>query len=298
MRVSSHCWLIVVPALCGCVAARGAAKPQAAAVTELRQHVGPTVNVDPGRIYVIDAAGARLVVDIWADSGADQGTALFRQETERRDLEQLLAVVTIRAAPPRCRSSLRRLFLTSAQCPADRIVNIVFHVDEIQRTSLGDPFELLEVFNRPVSGLIYNQRAETRIMQWRSALAESISRKGRASVAMAITSDRVRQGEVLVRGARTALEARNLVRWVDGVAPGDWWTQNPEEGDAWGTGREFRFSIPKGTFLRAELREISLVDESTFPRVDFRLGAERHLEALPNVLVRDVVDYGATQPKL
>jgi hypothetical protein len=278
----------------GCSSAATGVKSFADAADAFRQESTSLQRLAVGRVYVVAGRGAQLVLDIWADRAPDQLAGEVRYLRRTGNPERVLAVATIQ--PPRwCRSWVGKIIARKDECPLDRQVAIILRANETLVTSLADPFEVLEVFNRPVSGLVYNQRAEARVMQWRASLAELIAqhaRDGQATVAMSTEIEVVNSGELVVRGAADLHEATTLLALLGDSLFEDY--KRPvgelvrrQIGE--GPGGEFRFELPKETVLRCEFRDISLVDESTHPRVDFRLGRAHRLLVVPESIAKGVV---------
>jgi hypothetical protein len=149
-------------------------------------------------------------------------------------------------------------------------VEIDVEPSNVARAQLANPFLLLEVLNRPVSGLAYNREAEEKVMQWRTSLAGAIS--GSGEHAAVCTDIETAPGATLViRGEVDHDTAVSLAKNVlAGSALHVSWDEAKTSATA--NGSETRVPIAGQLVLEATFREIGLVNASTVPRIDFTLG--------------------------
>jgi hypothetical protein len=217
-------------------------------------------SVSPGAVYVVSGGRLEWVLNLLgAQQLNDSEGWLERQSNPRR----LTATRNLGCADIRRQTS-------NCVCRSEVWIAPV----DATTVSLGDPFECLEIVNRPLSNLLYNRNAESQIVQWRASLSNIIQRHRS-------TGERV----VLC----TAVESMNSGSFVtrEGADPVDfsrlWASFGRGRGGESGVGGasldpDMRVEngcllLPIGRLvLSATFRELDLVEESSTPRILFKLG--------------------------
>jgi hypothetical protein len=232
-----------------------------------------------GVIYVTRKRSLTQILDVTGNLNVGDNPAWTSSSKEEVDKELVLEVLPIGQLDGFCGSngwfatSLRSVF-----CPAGSPVYVILKVQQTATSRLIDPFEVLEVLNRPVTGLIYNRAADERLMQWRVSLAATIAQHDSLAgeqVAVCTEVKVATKGLLSIRGrisqpAASAL-AENLAseRGLNIEQPS---ADDPKQSDS------ISFRVKSAFVVSAKFRDVGLVDVSTSPRIDYRLGGIRDVD--------------------
>lgn len=232
--------------------------------------------VAAGILYLLQSSTALPALDIVSGRPAGElGTLVVHREA-RDPAERVVARLRIEPSKQSCPSWLEMFFDRAARCAGSRMVEISLRIMRTRTDGLADPFTFLEVFNRPISGLAYNQRAELRVMEWKNSLAELVAQYGDpAGSAIAVCTEvtSLLEGELIVEGALDKEEAVEIVSFfpsLANLAPATALAREVERRRASG----LAVAIPVATevILGAEFRGVGLVQSSTNPLIHFKLG--------------------------
>lgn len=171
--------------------------------------------------------------------------------------------------------------LRQSFCPKGSPVTVSLEMKGIRTERLLQAFSVLEILNRPVSGIDYNRAADNRVMQWRVSLAEAIARNDPSvgeHVSLCTEIRTALSSALVVEGNVTAEFALAIAR--DVAASYGLEINVTAISTATGGRDNNRQVFPLVGFITSaiELRDIGLVDVSTTPQIDYRLGGVRLLE--------------------
>jgi hypothetical protein len=146
-------------------------------------------------------------------------------------------------------------------------------VDKSQVDRLDDPYDCLQIVNRPITGLAYNRDAEIRVNQWRTSIAAAIDRhltvKG-PRVVLCTSVEKMTKGKFVIDGTNSEDQAYQIQETICGPTGlrADWARHVKTA-----TGR-VEIPVAGELVLLAKCRELGLVDDTSTPRIEFKLGSE------------------------
>lgn len=155
-------------------------------------------------------------------------------------------------------------------CGARSPVRIELSSTKTIRDEMTDPFALLELLNRPMSGLVYNQEAETRVIQWRTAIAGAVGASSKTALNVCIYQETLVEGLITVNGKVTPSHARALALDLANLhglrlAPASAAAPTASTADA------YQFPVSANLQTGIIVREIIFAQASSGPRTDFSL---------------------------
>lgn len=234
-----------------------------------------------GVIYVLRLNSTTEVMDVLGERAIGDSGGWTTQFTNNIVQEIALGRLNVFKGSGICRSSEQiAIGLRTAFCPRVIPVDVTFEMRGFRIDRLTEPFGILEILNRPGSGLIYNREADARVMQRRTSLAEAIAQHTALAgeqVAVCTEVQTVLYSQILIRGRISAERALETARRIA--------SRNALEIDEVAISSTIANGEPlvsfpiKGLFtVSAEFRNIGLVDVSTSPRIDYRLGGVKSID--------------------
>lgn len=144
---------------------------------------------------------------------------------------------------------------------------------KVVRTQVTDSLTLLEVLNRPLTGLNYNQTAEGRITQWRTALA---SANDNAKIFLCSSLTTMLEGQLIVRGKLSRDAAKSIARTLnrDSVMTMDFdrMTADVANGVA-----EYAIPIVESIQIEAVLTRLTYEESDAYPKLILSIGGNKVL---------------------
>jgi hypothetical protein len=206
----------------------------------------------PGGVYVYHPSGISPVAELIGSRPLNEGGGLLAHDKVTGGLR------TIPMSRYRSRGN------------CGLIVGVDLLVDESHRTWLHDPHECLEIVNRPLTGLYYNQNAEIRIQQWRVSIAGSINRQSRdcdGKVVLCTQVERLRKGRLIIENYGNEDEAKSVLDETIGpLSVQAEWSKRAVVGQS-------RIEVPVvgNLVLAGEFRELQLIDPNSSLSIHFAL---------------------------
>ncbi|MBL8829963.1 MAG: hypothetical protein JNM18_23490 [Planctomycetaceae bacterium] len=215
-------------------------------------------NILPGSVYTLSGNRLEWVLDLLGPRPLDEagGWLNHRVDPDRPAAARRLGSITLR----------------QGHCNCLRPSDFWILPGDATTIQLGDPFECLEIVNRPLSNLLYNRNAEIRIMQWRTALAGAIQRRRTPGecVVLCTVVETMERGFFVARAGADSAQVERL--WGSCSERRDGAASSGSESNAVRTENGYLY-LPVGPLtMSASFRELELVEESTAPRIGFKFG--------------------------
>ena len=161
-------------------------------------------------------------------------------------------------------------------CQPRSVVKVELITGPVVLSEFTDPFTFLELLNRPVTGLAYNLEAESRIMQWRTAVASAIGGSTKDGLSLCIGLEVLRGGAIDITGETTEEESLQLAR--DAAAKFGFQLSGGSKIEPVADGVvRFSYDFTANKLIKASFRDVSFVQGSTGPRIDFTLQGARSI---------------------
>jgi hypothetical protein len=240
----------------------------------------------PGVIYELHEEGSAPILDILRRKPLYEPAGwVDRTQTDRKSIVPL-ALRNVGRPTVRCSElSWWTRAVKKPPCDMPTPVSIELRVKAAGSEVLLEPMSLVEILNRPMTGLLYNREAESRIQLWRSSLAAALYRqRGYRSVRVALCLSREQASEVslAITGFIDASAAQALAAEVSSASKvriaGKSSQEEPHEDGS----TTYVFPVVAPVTLRATLRDVQLVDGAIDSRIDFSLAGMHEIAVSAN----------------
>jgi hypothetical protein len=235
----------------------------------------------PGVVYELQERGGTPLLDILGRKPLYEPAGwVSRMPTDHTSVMPL-AQKNVGRPTVRC-EDLSKWARIVQKLPCDVPTSVRVDLRVMSRTSevLLEPMSLVEILNRPATGLLYNREAESRIQLWRSSLAGALYRhraEGTMRVALCLAREQASVASLAVTGlidASAALALATEVLSASNVHVDSAVLQEEVHGDGSIT---FVMPVVSPLTIHATFRDMELVDGAVDSRIDFSLAGMRQV---------------------
>ncbi len=234
--------------------------------------LNPKATVTPGTAYHIEKGRISSLAELLASRPLNESGGLTKKTEEPSSIIKSLgrsAISLPSTTPPYHQQSVSSLLTLESKAT---IVE-----------QLGDPFDCLEILNRPVTGYAYNRDAELKIVQWRTSLGAAIYKASRdanpsSQVVICTSIESVATGTIVVSDIQSEEAAKEAVKMA--LAASSCRVDYDKVSMRMdGECIKYVFPLTSSIVISASFRELSLVDSSTQPRIEYKLNGTFALSA-------------------
>ncbi len=141
---------------------------------------------------------------------------------------------------------------------------------------LCDPHDCLEILNRPTTGLYQNRDAEIRIMQWRSSIASAVRQAAGKQGCRLVLCTGLEKAKGCSFVFEEGVQDDVMKNYSSEVVAGTKLSPRSEKAASVDDAKR-RVSVVGEMVITGHFREISLVESSSFPRIDYKFNSNIHV---------------------